>query len=186
MDKEATRRELFARIHSLTQAARSRHSAEIRNFLSEDAKFREAKTVFAYLNLPGEPCLDSLVSSFPEKRWAFSRVVDGERIVFHEIRNLEEAIQGNFGIREPDPSRHPELPRSEADLFLVPGVGFDPLNRARIGRGKGHYDRYLEGSGNDGRSVSLIGVTFSIQFTDLILEPHDVPMDRIVSETGWI
>lgn len=183
MDKERARLELFSRLRALNREERAARSAAIRDWLSDDPQFQRAQTVFAFLNLPGEPHLDPLVEAFPGKRWGFSRVSEDDRIVFHRMEQLDEAVLGNSGIREPDPARHPEVSPSDADLFLIPGVGFDPSTRSRIGRGRGHYDRYLSGVENES---SLIGVAFSVQFIELETEAHDVPMDRLVSETGWI
>lgn len=61
--------------------------------------------------------------------------------------------------------------------FFVPGVGFD-LNGARLGRGKGYYDRYLEG--HDGLKI---GLAWSEQIVEKIpVESHDCHMDFIITE----
>lgn len=183
MDKEHARRKLFSRLRDLSKEERATRSSAIREWLAADPEFQRSETVFSFLNLAGEPRLDPLVAAFPDKRWAFSRVTGDDRIVFHRMERLDEAVRGPSGIREPDPMRHPEVSRSNADLLLIPGVGFDPSTRSRIGRGKGHYDRYLHGLGAE---ASLIGVAFSIQFITLATEAHDIPMTRLVSETGWV
>jgi 5-formyltetrahydrofolate cyclo-ligase len=185
MDKRETRRELFARIRKLPAADRAGHSAAIREWLEMDDNFRKAEVVFSFLALPGEPDLAPLVAAFPGKQWAFSRVSSEDRITFHTMRGTDEAIRGSHGILEPDPGRHPEASPLDADLFLIPGVGFDPVTGTRLGRGKGHYDRYLSVARTKPIPAELIGVAFSIQLHDLVPEEHDIPMDRVVSETGW-
>jgi 5-formyltetrahydrofolate cyclo-ligase len=63
------------------------------------------------------------------------------------------------------------------EWLLVPGVGFD-LAGARLGRGKGYYDRYLEN-----RSCLNIGLCWSGQILEKIpVEKHDFHMDLIVTE----
>lgn len=73
--------------------------------------------------------------------------------------------------------------RAEAVLFdaiLVPMLGFDPKTLHRIGHGGGHYDRFLSTQPN----AQKIGVCFDqSQFDGIPVEPHDIPLDLIVSET---
>lgn len=185
MDKRQARRELFARIRKLTFGERQLHSATIRAHLRRDDFFQRSGFVFSFLSLPGEPDLVPLVSDFPEKRWAFSRVTSEGTLVFHEMRDPSEASVGDHGIREPDPALHPEVSPLDADFFLVPGVGFDPVGHARLGRGRGHYDRYLARARERAVPATLAGVAFSTQFLPITPEPHDIPMDRVLSETGW-
>lgn len=66
----------------------------------------------------------------------------------------------------------------EPEWFLVPGVGFD-LTGARLGRGKGYYDRYLAD-----KSALKIGLAWSEQIVDRIpVEHHDAQMDYIITES---
>jgi 5-formyltetrahydrofolate cyclo-ligase len=63
------------------------------------------------------------------------------------------------------------------EWIFVPGVGFD-LSGARLGRGKGFYDRYLEES-----EALRIGLAWSGQVLDKIpSESHDCQMDYIITE----
>ncbi len=65
----------------------------------------------------------------------------------------------------------------EPSWILVPGVGFD-LSGARLGRGKGFYDRFLENSG-----ALRIGIAWSGQLKEKIpVESHDCHMDFIITE----
>jgi 5,10-methenyltetrahydrofolate synthetase len=68
-------------------------------------------------------------------------------------------------------------------LLLSPVVGFDPL-RYRLGYGGGFYDRTLaalEGA------RTVIGLGFDSQAIETIHPlPHDIPMDRIVTESGFV
>lgn len=65
----------------------------------------------------------------------------------------------------------------EPSWLLVPGVGFD-LGGARLGRGRGFYDRFLEG-----KTMLKIGLAWSEQIKDKIpVEQHDCHMDFIITE----
>jgi 5-formyltetrahydrofolate cyclo-ligase len=68
-----------------------------------------------------------------------------------------------------------------AELILVPAVGFD-LDGNRMGNGRGYYDRSL--SAINSRTVCLV---FDAQRLDsLIVEPTDVVMDVVITESGVI
>ncbi len=66
----------------------------------------------------------------------------------------------------------------EPEWLFVPGVGFD-LSGARLGRGKGYFDRYLE------ERISIkIGLAWSEQVLEKIpVESHDCHMDFIITES---
>jgi 5-formyltetrahydrofolate cyclo-ligase len=66
----------------------------------------------------------------------------------------------------------------EPEWILVPGVGFD-LSGARLGRGKGYYDRYFEE-----KDALRIGLAWSQQLVDKIpVEGHDCHMDFILTDS---
>ena len=69
------------------------------------------------------------------------------------------------------------LPPGELDLALIPGIAFD-RNGNRLGFGKGYFDRFLARC-----RCPFIGLAYELQLVDAIeARPHDVPMDRIVTE----
>lgn len=64
------------------------------------------------------------------------------------------------------------------DVVLVPMLGFDS-NLHRIGYGGGYYDKFLAGQ----LQAQKIGVCFeSGRVERLPAEPHDVPLDVIITE----
>ena len=85
---------------------------------------------------------------------------------------------GAYGILEPDPGKSQAIPLSRINGFLIPGLGFDRKG-ARLGRGKGYYDRTLRKA--PGEKVAL---AFSEQVVDFDLpcDPWDVWMDALVTE----
>lgn len=107
---------------------------------------------------------------------------DGELELFRLV-SMEELETGMFRIPEPRESlRH--LPEKqvvvgELDLIMVPGVGFDPRG-ARIGHGRGYYDKLLIHTRTD---TSLVGLAFECQmFDEIPVAGHDVFMDKIITE----
>ena len=66
----------------------------------------------------------------------------------------------------------------EPDLLFVPLLAFD-AKLSRLGQGRGHYDRWL--AAHEG--VPAIGLGWSAQeVEELPLEPHDVPLDAMLTE----
>ncbi|MEM7602026.1 MAG: 5-formyltetrahydrofolate cyclo-ligase [Verrucomicrobiota bacterium] len=184
MDKRTLRRENFARIKALSKRERSAASRKIVAHLEELGLFQAAQVAFSFVAMSSEPDLDPLRSRFPEKKWGLSRVADdGENLFFHRVTPSQPLVMSPFGFSEPDPTVSPVITGS--DIVLVPGVGFDPNSRVRLGRGKGHYDRYLGPLVSSAKAPTLIGICFATQLRELTAESHDVPMDLILTENGF-
>ena len=99
------------------------------------------------------------------------------------LQSLEELVVGKWKILEPPRERwgeaEKEIPPEQLDLVIVPGVAFS-REGGRMGNGQGYYDRLLA---NVRADCSLIGLCYESQlFDDLIINPHDVFMDKVVTE----
>jgi 5-formyltetrahydrofolate cyclo-ligase len=99
------------------------------------------------------------------------------------LRALDELVVGKWKILEPPRERWAEPERAiraeEIDFVVVPGVAFG-RDGARMGNGQGYYDRLLESVRPD---CPLVGLCYESQlFDNLIVSPHDVFMDKIVTE----
>ena len=91
----------------------------------------------------------------------------------------DPSLPGPFGIMQPRQT----APAVEPDLVLVPLIAVDP-HGARLGRGKGHYDRVLGRLRKSG--ARLIGVGWRMQrLEDTIpADPWDVHLDAFASPDG--
>ena len=80
------------------------------------------------------------------------------------------------------PTPEPEANMLDVDLVIVPGVVFDE-KRARYGRGKGYYDRFLD---QLPKTTCIIGIAYDFQVLPykwkLKLDETDVKMDMIITE----
>ena len=99
------------------------------------------------------------------------------------LQSMDELIIGKWKILEPPRERWgeagKELEPEEMDLVIVPGVGFS-REGGRMGNGQGYYDRLLARVRPD---CPLIGLCYECQlFDDLVVGPHDVFMDKVVTE----
>lgn len=87
---------------------------------------------------------------------------------------------GQFGVLEP-PEDSPLLPLNQLDFILAPGVAFD-LSGARLGRGRGFYDRLMAGA-----QATKCGIGFDEQVVpELPVEAHDILLDYVVTPTRWV
>jgi len=96
---------------------------------------------------------------------------------------MEELAIGMCRIPEPRQElRHlpdKQVLVEELDLIMVPGVAFDPRG-ARMGHGKGYYDRLLLHVRPD---TLLIALAFECQlFDEIPVAPHDVFMHKVITE----
>lgn len=107
-------------------------------------------------------------------------VLDRETIVFRELVRGAEMVDTGFGTAGPGEEAEILDPR----LMLVPLSAFDARGN-RIGYGAGHYDRAIARLAERGMKPRLVGVAFSCQEVESVpAEPHDVPLDAILTEDG--
>jgi 5-formyltetrahydrofolate cyclo-ligase len=102
---------------------------------------------------------------------AYPRIT-GDVITFHNVDSLDMLDSKVFGIWEPSQT----APLVKPDLVVVPGIAFTKSGK-RLGRGKGHYDRYLSL-----HSTHTISLVFSwALLDDLPTEHHDVLIDTVIN-----
>ncbi len=108
---------------------------------------------------------------------------DHGNLQLFRLTDMEELEIGMYKILEPKPELRTLAERQvdvkELDLVMVPGVGFDHRG-ARMGHGKGYYDKLLQHARPD---TPLIALAFECQmFEEIPVADHDVFMDKIVTE----
>lgn len=144
-------------------------SEKISRRLAESAIWRNSRVIYAYHPLPSEPDWRSAVLP-GDHLIAFPRI-DGDRMEFLIPR---EFTLGGLGIQEPSDGENAPPP----DLILIPGMAFD-LSGGRLGRGRGHYDRWLAGH----PGIPRLGLCFECQIFEAIpLEDHDLKVDSVITE----
>ena len=180
MPKRSLRSQLLAQRRAISHDSWtvSSHAAQL-NLLSLDEYVR-AECVALYAPAHNETDTGMiLAAAFQAGKRVLYPAVCGHQMVFRQVEAVEELQQGAFGILEPC-STGVDHQADEADLIVVPGVGFD-LTGHRIGYGKGFYDRFLR---HPGCTAHLAGLCHDFQLTDVAIsaDPHDIPMELIVSD----
>ena len=125
-----------------------------------------------YMDIPGEvPTGDFIRKWYSTKRIVIPRV-NGEQLDLCEY-DPQKIQEGYKGILEPAAEATIVNPE-EIELALVPGVAFTHSG-ARLGRGKGFYDRLLPKL-----KCPCIGIGFSFRWVDEIpTDPWDAPLSII-------
>ena len=138
--------------------------------------FRNAKTVLLYWSMADEVHTHPTVRRYCDKKTILLPCVDGDNLLLRQYTGPECMHAGEqFGIDEPTGPVFTAL--DDIDIIVVPGVAFDSKGN-RMGRGRGFYDRLLATV-----HAYKIGVAFNFQLFDSIpLDPHDIPMDLVISE----
>ncbi len=140
----------------------------------------DASTVYAYAPDPARGELD-LLRTFGQLAERGATValprIDGRRsLVFHVWRPNDELIaDARYSILEPAPTTPLAPP---PDAIILPGLAASPSG-GRLGYGGGFYDALLARYPN---AVRIFPVASGCITPHLASEPHDAPVDLIVTE----
>lgn len=158
----------------LTDLEKSTAADAVFERLEKSAPFLMATHILMYHSLPDELSTHAFLKKWATKKRFYLPRVNGVNleILPYEQTRLE---LGSFQIEEPvgEDVIDPEI----LELIVTPGVAFSSKG-GRLGRGKGYYDRLLSTT-----RATKIGVGYHFQIIDeLPLEPHDVPMDFVITD----
>lgn len=171
--------------HALRAAERQAWGAEQETALERNLfslpPFARARTLLLYASKPDEVPTHALIARL---------LAAGRRVVLpvankkdcslslSYLSSPDDLAPGPFGVPEPVPLKRIPCPPAEIEAAIIPGLAFD-LHGHRLGHGLGYYDRFLPSL-----SCPLIGVAYDAQISATALphEPHDHPMDFVVSE----
>lgn len=184
--KADLRRQYRRRRRAISDTERRRLDASINQAIIETLGAETPGTVSAFLAADGEPDPAPAMHFLTGRGWrvAVPVIVDGRpsRLEFHRWNAASKLARNRFGIDEPP--RSDALDIGEFRFMLLPLVAFDAKG-ARLGMGGGFYDRFLAALG-PAPEVVLVGVAYDVQEApELPIEPWDVPIHAIVTESGW-
>ena len=174
MDKKFLRKMVRDRLSSIPMEEKGKRSAIMSVELGERLSESSARVVALFSPLSDEPHIWDFVESLSGRVQVALPRVEGDVMRFYRyVRgNLEK---GSFGIMEPDEAEL--VTPGDIDVMVVPGVAFTEAG-ARMGRGRGYYDKYMS---LPGFWALKIGVCFREQLVDCLpVEAHDIVMDAVV------
>jgi len=163
------------------------HSRTIQRRLLSTDWYRAAPAVVLYSPFHNEVATDEVAADAiaSGKELFFPRLRrDRETITVARVHDLSELVAGAFGIREPASEGATAAPhRLAAAIIVVPGLAFGPQGQ-RLGRGGGHYDRFLAALP---REAITVGLAYFFQLLDRIpQESFDRRLQYIITESALI
>lgn len=109
--------------------------------------------------------------------------VKDENLVPWRVRDGGDLVLGRMGVLEPLPWPGGRVEAAVLDVVLTPGLAFDVESGARLGRGRGHYDRLFAQTEFRARKV---GIGYECQCVKGVpVEGHDGGVAEVVSEQAW-
>ena len=177
MTKQQQRAEIKERLRLMTRSDRETFSHVICQRLLRLPELENAHVVFSYLATDEEANVDEFNRILTERGIVVCfPVIRGDDMQAYYSPQENYTLNG-YGIREPERHASILIDREAIDLVIVPCVGFDERMN-RLGRGKGYYDRYLEGL-----EVPKVAVAFEAQKLEHVeTSVNDVIMNKIITE----
>lgn len=180
MSKTELRREYLARRRAVSPSDAAHWSVAIQARVLALPELRGDATAYIYLSLPDEADTRAIIETLlAQDRRVVAPVPERGTGALHwgEVRSLDALRPGAYGLLEPTAiSIH--ATDAHRGVAIVPCVAFTATGD-RLGRGGGYYDRFLVAF--DGPSIAL---AYECQRAEVLtIEPHDVRVSRIVTES---
>lgn len=176
--KEELREEMRSRREALHERERALRSARVMEQVVGAPEWGDADVVGFYVSVGSEvETRRALAAALDDVQVAAPRADPGDgSLAFAPVEDLDDLEEGPLGVPEP---AGPALDPADLDLVLVPGLAFGE-DGARLGRGGGYYDRFLED--HEGWAC---GLAYRFQLRETIpAGPGDVPVDAVATEHG--
>ena len=177
------REEIAKSISALSDSEIAEKTRAIEAKLFDFANFLEAKIALLYISGDYEVATDNII----KRSYAYGKIVvlpafDPVKFEMNlmKVDNFEkDLVPGPRGVMEPDASRCKIVPLERIDIAILPGLAFDEKG-ARLGSGKGYYDRLIPRLAITTRKVAL---TLEEQIVPQIpMEAHDKHVDIIITD----
>lgn len=145
---------------------------------------KKAQNIGLTFSLPLEVNTLPLIASLQKmgKKVYIARCYSNRQMDFVFYEAGSELKETKFGVLEVASQEAPI--KNNLDLLFVPGLGFSPEGKARIGFGGGYYDRFL--AKNSVQTLALVNSVMYFKTPAWPMEDHDQAMDNliIVKEAG--
>jgi 5-formyltetrahydrofolate cyclo-ligase len=189
MNKVEMRAVMKRRLAGIDPVDLAERSGAVARRLALTEAWAGADTVLCFLSMPHE--LDTagviLAARVRGKTVAVPRIQENDIRFVVMPMDAGELSRDAWGIPEPGQAWLPlDLARAGHLLVAAPGLAFDRQGN-RLGRGKGYYDRFLDGARRAAGGMAALGVCLSEQLVDAV--PHgerDQRLDGIVTEKETI
>ena len=175
MTKAELRSHIRALKRQMTEDEIAAKSASLKEQLFQTEAYRNAKTLYGYVNYNQEvQTLSILEQALQDGKQVAVPKCYGSEMRFIYISGLHQLATGSFGI--PEPISDEPIADDPHALVLMPGLAFDPQGH-RVGYGGGYYDKFLAAE-PDHPTIALC-YDFQIR-TDLETDEFDIPVDTVL------
>ncbi len=144
-----------------------------------------AHRVAAYRSMPGEPGTEALLAGLlgrgVEVLVPVSRG-DGS-LAWAPHDPAAPTVRSRLGVEEPVGATLADDALGTVDVVVLPALAVDHAGR-RLGRGAGYYDRALAALPRRRRPLLVAVVHADELVPEVPHEPHDLPVDVVVTENG--
>ena len=146
--KAELRKDIRSRLKAMPEEEKRILDREIAERVLGLPEIAETKAVYGYASLSWEAGTGEILEELRAQKYIICLPkVTGETMEFFVTESEQDLLEGSFHIMEPkNGCRKADETRSEilrTAPILVPGMGFVETG-ARLGKGGGFYDRYLE------------------------------------------
>lgn len=183
MDKKSFREDILSDFATISPNDRASMSESIASSLLALPELEAAPgPTMGFLSMPDELDLDPFLQRALDvgiELYSPKTLIRRRELVPTRLLSLADVVIGAYDIREPTSTS--TLPPEKLGFVVVPAVAFD-RSGARLGRGGGFYDRFIERLQPD---AVTCGVIFSRHLVDEVpTEPHDKRVQLLVTEQG--
>ena len=163
-----------SRLAAMTAEERKRQDKLCAERLLSSPEYAAARTLFLYLSTPREVDTHAVLKrALADGKRVFLPRVEGEDMLLVPYFAGDPLQVGAFGISEPFGEGADDAP----DLAVLPLLAFD-RSLARLGKGKGYYDRFL--ASYHGKSLAL---AYAEQEVDAVpVEAFDRRVDAVLTD----
>ncbi len=182
MDKAALRNDMIDLLKNISEQEKVKIEKQLSEQLLNSSMWNEADVIGITVSQGFEWSTKSII----EFGWQQGKTIavpkcipSDKRMIFYQLDHFGQLESKYYNLLEPKPEETKEVPKSEIELLIVPGLLYDHRGY-RIGFGGGYYDRFLTDYQNN--TVSLV---YSRQlFESLPTDPFDIPVQHIITENG--
>jgi len=185
-DKKTIRREVLLKRDGIPENIKKEKDSAIRKQIIRLPEFIKAKAILFYASFRSEADTMELIKiALSIGKHVVLPKVDkkNKKLLLYEITDIHELAKGYMGILEPSVPENRLKRLEDIELVIIPGAAFDASGN-RLGYGAGYYDKLLSMMKN---KIQVVAPAYEDQIVEkLPSEPHDVKVDKIVTEKRLI
>ncbi|XP_050406372.1 5-formyltetrahydrofolate cyclo-ligase [Patella vulgata] len=185
--KDLLRREMKSRLTKLLDDQKAHQSLEVTQKVLANESYMKSKRVSIFLSMIDEINTQSIVRDIlKSEKTCFIPYYHGPEMAMLQLKSWDDYVnlpETKWKIKQPlhKTGRDDALKTGGLDLIFIPGLAFT-IDGARLGRGKGYYDKYLQECKNQGYNPVTIGLAFDEQIcSDIPVTNEDFVLNGVIS-----